>query len=430
MEKIEIPNSSLDFFSQFIHTHHAIQDTPTLCSGTLEALCTASNRKTGTFFLFDGKRNIYGRVCSTGHYPLHLDNSSEVSSTHSIPSFFQESPQIIIGLMGEHRGSTALPAHVQEQLGAWKADLCCSFHSQGKLLGFAVLGEPPEQNNLPERLVKLLEMLCQWTSLAIDNRTLAEQLNQTQTLVRHTNRLQSIEIIAGGFAHEIRNPLTSIKTFIQLAPERREDTEFICQFGHVVLEDVYRIERLIQEILDYARYMTPQLADEDLNDVVSSCLYFIAVKADSLSISIEKHFASSLPRASMDRQQIKQVLLNILLNALEAMADTKGSLRVETRKPVHSSGESWVEVEIQDTGVGIAPSNLGHIFEPFYSTKHQRGEHAGTGLGLVIAHQIIKEHRGTIHVESDVRKGSTFTITLPVDPIQQTGVVGTCTGGT
>jgi signal transduction histidine kinase len=231
--------------------------------------------------------------------------------------------------------------------------------------------------------------------------------------MRRTDRLRSLETIAGGFAHEIRNPLTSIKTFIQLAPERKDDSQFIGEFSRIVLEDVNRIERLIQEILDYARYMEPQLTDEDLNEIVSSCLYFIQVKADSRGIKIEKDLAPELPRGMLDRQQIKQVLLNLLLNAMDAIGDKNGTLRVRTTRLPRVGGEMWMQIQIEDTGHGISPEYLDHIFDPFFTTKYASTLNEGTGLGLTIAHQIVREHRGEIQVQSTEGSGTTFLINLP-----------------
>jgi signal transduction histidine kinase len=188
------------------------------------------------------------------------------------------------------------------------------------------------------------------------------------------------------------------------------------QFSQVVCDDVERIERLIHEILDYARYMTPQLTEENLNDVVSSCLYFIEVKASSKAITIQRELESDLPRVRLDRQQIKQVLLNLLLNAIEAIADRHGRLFVRTRKLLKHTNESWVQIEVQDTGPGISPQELEHIFDPFYTTKHASGEREGTGLGLTIAHQIIQEHGGYIEVVSEISQGTTFLVSLPVHP--------------
>jgi signal transduction histidine kinase len=222
--------------------------------------------------------------------------------------------------------------------------------------------------------------------------------------------------MAGGFAHEIRNPLTSIKTFIQLAPERRNDAEFMEQFGQVVCDDVERIERLIHEILDYARYMTPKLTVENLNDIVTSCLYFIDVKASSKAIAIQRDLDSEVPEVKLDRQQIKQVLLNLFINAMEAIGDRGGHLTVRTKKRLKDVNEAWVQIEIEDSGPGILPKDLEHIFDPFYTTKHTSGEREGTGLGLTIAHQIIREHGGYIEVSSEMDRGTTFFVNLPVNP--------------
>jgi len=264
----------------------------------------------------------------------------------------------------------------------------------------------------------LLGTLAQNAAIALDNAMLYEDLKRSQILMRRTDRLRSLETIAGGFAHEIRNPLTSIKTFVQLAPDRKDDPEFIGHFSQVVSEDVDRIERLIQEILDYARYMEPKFTDEDLNDIVASCLYFIEVKADGKSIQVEKTLAADLPRVMLDRQQIKQVLLNLFLNAMDAMADTGGRLTVRTHR-LTKTGASWVQIEVADTGSGISPADLEHIFDPFYTTKHESGEREGTGLGLTIVHQIVQEHYGYIEVTSHVGSGTSFNVNLPVNPQPQ-----------
>jgi signal transduction histidine kinase len=285
--------------------------------------------------------------------------------------------------------------------------------NRGRLIAFVLLQSELASNSADPDSVDLLTAMAQSAANALDSLLVYEDLHQSQTLMRRTDRLRSLEIIAGGFAHEIRNPLTSIKTFIQLAPERKDDPEFIRDFSRVVLDDVHRIERLIGEILDYARYMEPKLTDEDLNDIVSSCLYFIAVKADSREIKIEKELAPELPRAMVDRQQIKQVLLNLLLNAMDAIGDRGGILRVRTNRLMRPTGTVWVQIEIEDTGQGISAANLEHIFDPFFTTKHTSGENAGTGLGLTIAHQIIQEHQGEIRVQSAEGVGTTFRINLP-----------------
>jgi len=285
--------------------------------------------------------------------------------------------------------------------------------NRGRMVAFVLLQSKSDVPLPNHDWQDLVQAMGQCAANAVDSLLAHEDLRQSQMLMRRTDRLRSLETISAGFAHEIRNPLTSIKTFIQLTPERIDDAEFIQGFSRIVLDDVHRIERLIQEILDYARYMDPELTEEDLNTVVSSCLYFIDVRARSRGIKIEKELASALPHVMLDRQQMKQVFLNLFLNAIEAIGEDGGTLRVSTRMIMKPEERSWVQIEIEDTGHGISPANLDHIFDPFFTTKHASGEHEGTGLGLSIAHQIIQEHRGHIQVRSTEGVGTVFLINLP-----------------
>jgi signal transduction histidine kinase len=220
--------------------------------------------------------------------------------------------------------------------------------------------------------------------------------------------------MAAGFAHEIRNPLTSIKAFLQLAPDRKDDDDFITGFSQIACEDVERIERLIKEILDYARDKDPQLTDQDLNEIISSVLQLIDVKAGQVNVVIHKELPEGVPHVMVDRQQIKQVLLNLFMNALDAMAPKGGTLLVQTRQIVAPSGRHCVQIEVTDTGCGISSKDLDHIFDPFYTTKHESAEREGTGLGLTIVNQIIQDHHGYIDVESTAGQGTTFFINLPL----------------
>ncbi|MGH7254261.1 MAG: two-component system sensor histidine kinase NtrB [Nitrospirales bacterium] len=147
------------------------------------------------------------------------------------------------------------------------------------------------------------------------------------------------------------------------------------------------------------------------------------VKAGSKFIAIEKELADGLPPVKLDRQQVKQVLLNLFLNAMEAMGDKGGRLTVRTHRLVKSGGHRWAQLEVSDTGPGIPQEDLDHIFDPFFSTKHQSGEREGTGLGLTIVHQIIQEHGGYIEVDSRVGRGTAFFVNFPISP-SSNGVLG------
>ena len=126
-------------------------------------------------------------------------------------------------------------------------------------------------------------------------------------------------------------------------------------FSAVVADDLARIERLIEEILDYARYMKPKFSMELVNDIVTSCLHFIAVKASTLNVTIDKQLADPLNPILLDRQQMKQVLMNLILNAMDAMRGSGGRLTVVTRHLTRLDGTQWVQIEVSDTGCGIAP---------------------------------------------------------------------------
>ena len=407
-------SESLQRLTQFSRDMGLITDVSALGERILTQLSTISGSAHGALYLAERDQQRYRRLAAQA--PPHGSAPATLPFDHPLVHYLSEAHHIVDRTFCFHQESvTAAFRPLAQALRDLSTTVAIPLVAKGHLVAFVLLHSP--EHSLDPLNVELVAAMAQTAANALDSSTVYEDLHQSQALMRRTDRLRSLEIIAGGFAHEIRNPLTSIKTFIQLAPERKDDVEFIRDFSKVVLDDVHRIERLIQEILDYARYMEPKLTDEDLNDIVSSCLYFIEVKADTRGIKIEKQLASGLPRVMLDRQQIKQVLLNVLLNAMDAMGERGGgSLRVRTAALSKPDAMTWVQIEIEDTGPGISAANLEHIFDPFFTTKHNSGENEGTGLGLTIAHQIVQEHRGDIQVESVEGTGTTFRIHLPSLP--------------
>lgn len=408
--------TSLEIITRFSTDVGAITDLTTLGHRILKELCHVGAMTHGALYVIDRERECYRCISRVGDAaPMLFPDSLPIS--HAVPHYLTQGQRP----SNQDRDATtprppdADPA-VHTALASMQAVRTVPHLNKGRLIGFSLLGSPTPPAEDRAWAGSLLAALAQTATNALDTILLSEDLHRSHMLMKRTDRLKSLETIAGGFAHEIRNPLTSIKTFIQLAPERKDDPAFIKEFSRIVLDDVYRIERLIQEILDYARYMEPKLTEEDVNDIVSSCLYFIDVKADSHGVKIEKELALDLPRVMLDRQQIKQVFLNLFLNAMDAMGDRGGYLRVRTRTLPKSNGKWCVQIDIEDTGEGIQDTNLDHIFDPFFTTKHESGEHEGTGLGLTIVHQIIQEHRGEIRVTSTVGVGTTFVVTLPALP--------------
>lgn len=405
-------HDAYETLTEFSKAMVTILDLSALNNTIMDTLARALGIEKISLFLLDKEKSQYYLAAAHG---LDFDEMKTVtfSASARLPQYLARTRSIAI--LDELRQDEENPAEyaVLDSLQHLQAELCIPLINKDCLIGFFNFGKRTGRNMYSEADLALLTTLAQNAAVALDNAMLYEDVRRSRMLMRRTDRLRSLETIAGGFAHEIRNPLTSIKTFVQLAPERKQDDEFIGHFSRIVHEDVLRIERLIQEILDYARYMEPKFSMESLNDVVSSCLYFVEVKAESKGIMVEKELARALPDVMLDRQQIKQVLLNLLINAMEAMNDRGGRLTVRTR-PLHKPGdELWVQIEVRDTGPGIAPTDLDHIFDPFYTTKHHSEEREGTGLGLTIAHQIVREHHGYIEVESQPGRGTTFFVNLP-----------------
>lgn len=406
-------SESLRRLTQFSRDLGQITNISAIAERILSGLSDIAQYRQGSFYLAEHEHADFLRRAAQGTAQAE-STPPTIEVNHPLVRLLAQRQQILDRAVGaSDAGShTALNMHAP-----LLESLCCGMAiplvNRGRLVAFVLLQSGPASGDSDPENMELLTAMAQSAANVLDSLLVYEDLHQSQTLMRRTDRLRSLETIAGGFAHEIRNPLTSIKTFIQLAPERKDDTEFIRDFSRVVLDDVYRIERLIQEILDYARYMEPKLTEEDVNEIVSSCLYFIDVKARHREIKIEKELASELPCVMLDRQQIKQVLLNLFLNAMDAIGSRDGALRVRTNRVMKPEGTVWVQIEVEDTGCGIPASNLERIFDPFFTTKHESGENEGTGLGLAIAHQIIREHRGDIQVRSAEGVGTTFRINLP-----------------
>ena len=405
-----------DTLVQFSTSLVAILELKSLTAEIVHTLARVMNIKTASMYVLDKEQGLYGLTASYGFGTgASLVPRIKVESGFLRALLWTETALVREEI--EHDKTQRDYLSLVNILKELESEVCIPLISKERLVGFCNLGCRSNHGMYSTEELGLLKTLAQHAAIAIDNALLYEDLRRSQLLMRRTDRLRSLETMAGGFAHEIRNPLTSIKTFVQLAPERRDDVEFMEQFSQVVCEDVERIERLIHEILDYARYMTPKLTQESLNDVVSSCLYFIEVKASSKAITIQKDLAVDLPYVKLDRQQIKQVLLNLFINAMEAIGGEQGGrLAVRTRTLVRPANDPWVQIEVEDSGPGIEPGDLDHIFDPFYTTKHESGEREGTGLGLTIAHQIVQEHGGYLEVTSEVGHGTKFMVNLPVNP--------------
>jgi signal transduction histidine kinase len=394
---------------QFSKSLVSILELKDLTSTIVESICPTLGLQWGVLYLGSSSSQDYRPVSSFGKSTTDLP-VLPLNKTPTLTELWRQGTSCFVIHELERLTENSESQAVVAQLALIGAEVCLPLVNKNRLLGFCVFGPNTKSGGgYTTQDLELLATLSQEASVALDNALLYEELKRSQSLVRRTDRLRSLETMAGGLAHEIRNPLTSIKAFVDLAPERKDDEQFLVRFSKVVKEDVCRIERLTREILDFAKPMEPFLKEEDLNDIVESCLYTLRIRPSHELIVVETDLTHGLPKVFADRQQLKQVLLNLLFNAVEAMLPAGGVLTIRTRK----IASDWVQVEVQDTGKGIEPEDVEHIFDPFFTTKHLSQEHEGTGLGLAIAHQIIQEHRGRIEVQSVKGKGTAFFVNLP-----------------
>ena len=229
----------------------------------------------------------------------------------------------------------------------------------------------------------------------------------TARKLMESERLAIVGQLAAGVAHEINNPLQGIVAYSHLLLERLpEGDPGRVSVGKIVTQ-ADRCREIVRGLLDFSRQRKPDKRPHDVNAVLQECVSLVDSQAMFHNIEIVKNLDPSLPRVPMDRAQVQQIFMNIILNAAEAMTEG-GRLRLATRL---TPDRSHVEVQFADTGCGISEENLERIFDPFFTTREARH---GTGLGLAISYGIVKEHQGTISVESTVGKGTTFFVRLPV----------------
>lgn len=334
-------------------------------------------------------------------------NSVLLSRKDPLIKWLEKNGSIIVKEEWEKRIKSPELKKVIDRMEEMESEVFIPLHAKGRLIGFVNLGKKSRNGIYSDEDIDLLETLANQTAIAIENAKLYEDLKRQKAIMRRADRLASLGTLTAGLAHEIRNPLVAIKTLIELLPERLDDEEFRRDFLAIASGEVDRISVLVNELLEFARPATPQLQLEDIPEIMDGMILLISTELRNRNLEIVKQYEDDLPQIPIDREQAKQVFLNILLNAIEA-TDEGGRVSVEVRTFSRKNGERFLQVEIRDTGRGIPEEHLDNVFIPFFTTKDK-----GSGLGLSISHQIIQEHRGTITVESRMGEGSSFVISFP-----------------
>ncbi len=283
--------------------------------------------------------------------------------------------------------------------------------AKDRVIGVILVDNMFNKRPITENDMRFLAMFAHQAALAIENAVIHSNLETMNRDMRvmHKQLVQSEKMAALGaiiaeITHEIRNPLVSIGGFTRRLAKKLQGSEEK-KYIDIILSEVNRLEGIIHDNLSYIKEAAPQMAEGDLNSVLQDILTLYEDEIAQRGIRTEKNLSPSLPQLTFDSQQMKQALINILKNAMEAM-ETGGTLSVRTYA-LPQAGE--VAVEISDTGHGISAKAMHNIFNPYYTTKPR-----GTGLGLPITNRIVKAHKGRIDMRNKSTGGALFTIRLPL----------------
>jgi signal transduction histidine kinase len=226
-----------------------------------------------------------------------------------------------------------------------------------------------------------------------------------QEMLLQQEKLSSVGKLAAGVAHEINNPLTAVLTNSMLLLEDLSTEDAMYEDLKAIADETLRCREIVRGLLEFARQDVPAKVESDLNKIAAGVVSLVRKQFSFKNISIVQELAQNLPAVNIDRDQFQQVIVNILINAMEAI-ERDGEIRVET---AYSEQKRTIELKITDTGMGIPENARLKLFDPFFTTKD-----TGTGLGLSISHGVVQRHGGTISFESRVGKGTTFVISVPV----------------
>jgi two-component system, NtrC family, sensor kinase len=237
----------------------------------------------------------------------------------------------------------------------------------------------------------------------VEERT--EELKRAQEKLIQSSKMAAVGQLAGGVAHEINNPMGVILGFAQIVAKNMKEGDPLYMPLKSIEREVIRCKKLVGDLLTFSRTEKTQMEATYINGVIEEILSLIEARTKVKNVEIIRKYGIDLPRITMNKNQIQQVIMNLCNNAIDAMAEA-GKLTITTKQT-----GTQIEIDVADTGKGMPEEVKKHIFEPFYTTK-EVGK--GTGLGLSLCYEIIQRHKGTIEAESENGKGTVFVVKLPL----------------
>ena len=240
------------------------------------------------------------------------------------------------------------------------------------------------------------------------NKARDDERRRLEGKLHHAERLASLGEMVASVSHEIKNPLGIVRSTAELLNKRLKDQAPTSKhLSEIIITETSRLDDIVREFLDFARPQVPNFASASINNPVLKVIEFMQPELDKKQITLEQNLDTEIKPIDIDQNLLYRVFLNLFVNAVQAMPEG-GKLSI-TSSLASEEQKKKVIIRITDTGMGIPEEKLGMIFTPFYTNKNR-----GTGLGLAIVKNIIEEHNGTIAVESEMEKGATFIITLPL----------------
>ncbi|MDB9823393.1 ATP-binding protein [Deltaproteobacteria bacterium] len=296
--------------------------------------------------------------------------------------------------------------------------------TRSKVIG-VIATDAVDGAGVPRETREILEVFSPQIAIAIENARLYKRLQEqmlelkkSYTLLSRAEKLSFLGNLAARLAHEIKNPMTAIGTFIQMLPYKYNDEEYRGKFHKIVVEETNRVNNLISELMDLVNTRESKFELNDIHELIDKMVLLVSPQSKAKKIEVNCLFDQGIGQVWLDSEKMKQVILNLLSNAVD-FTDEKGKIEISTKHNNNKGDKGNIQIYIKDNGKGIPRSNIDKIFDPYFTTKYKSNMHKGTGLGLFISHQKMQDHGGTIEVKSTVNKGTTFILTLPVNPSEE-----------
>jgi signal transduction histidine kinase len=401
--KKRTPDLTRTIFREFAESLNLIEDFDQIALNLLGTIKEAVAVDRLAFFIHDADLGQFRIGASIGYPPADL-RGVVLSGDDRLAKWLKVN-KTFLDVRGRPGVFGFLDEREKEVFRRLRLALCYPVLSMNRLIGILGVGERLSGRDIPAEETTFLDSLMPQAGIALENALLYKEQRERYRRMLRADRLATIGELAAGAAHEIRNPLTSIKSSLQYLESRcREENEK--RLLGVALRETDRIDEILAALLSFSRPTELRKEACDLVALLEESAALVAIQARAKGVDLRTSLPSAPVAVEADGSQLKQVFLNVFLNAVQAM-EAGGTLTVEALR----AGSGRPLVRITDTGPGIPEEALEKVFDPFFTTKK-----GGTGLGLSICYTIVKAHGGEIEVRSRPGEGTTVLVTLPAGP--------------